>query len=227
MTGTVGRWGIGVLAADDRAPAKQAAADDPMSDVRALAGVFRVEREFGRQSHVGALATSLAWALVGCDYAPSFQHTRCATSGPQACPSGYVCDQSLGPPGMCLPAPDAGVDHIGASGGVSGKGGGSAGAGVTGTGGAGPVAGRGGDAGAPVGGAHGSGGLGAAGGGRQDEGGAGGRSEPPGGTAGTSGSGPATGGAGGKITSGGSGGATTGTASGAPGARAVSRGAVA
>ena len=58
LTGTVGRWSLGVLAADDRAPGKLLAGDDSMSGDRAVDGVFRIEREFGRQSHIGALATS-------------------------------------------------------------------------------------------------------------------------------------------------------------------------
>jgi hypothetical protein len=58
LTGTEGRWSLGVLAADDRAPGKLLAGDDSMSGDRAVDGVFRIEREFGRQSHIGALATS-------------------------------------------------------------------------------------------------------------------------------------------------------------------------
>ncbi|HEY2013255.1 MAG TPA: DUF5916 domain-containing protein [Bryobacteraceae bacterium] len=58
LTGTVGRWSLGLLAADDRAPGKELPQADPMHDDRALDGVLRVERGFGRQSHVGALFTS-------------------------------------------------------------------------------------------------------------------------------------------------------------------------
>ena len=58
VTGTVGRWSLGVLAADDRAPGKLVPEDDSRRDGRAVDGVFRVEREFGRQSHIGALVTS-------------------------------------------------------------------------------------------------------------------------------------------------------------------------
>jgi hypothetical protein len=46
------------LAADDRAPGKLVAEDDSRRDGRAVDGVFRVERQFGRQSHIGALVTS-------------------------------------------------------------------------------------------------------------------------------------------------------------------------
>ena len=58
MTGTLGRWMLGLLAADDRAPGKGLSPDDPHNDERALNAVFRVEREFGKQSHIGALITS-------------------------------------------------------------------------------------------------------------------------------------------------------------------------
>ena len=58
LTGTVGRWSLGVLAADDRAPGEVVAEDDSTHGDRAVDGVFRVEREFGHQSHVGAMATS-------------------------------------------------------------------------------------------------------------------------------------------------------------------------
>jgi hypothetical protein len=58
LTGTMGRWSLGFLGADDRAPGKLVAGDDSMRGARAVDGVFRVEREFGRQSHIGALVTS-------------------------------------------------------------------------------------------------------------------------------------------------------------------------
>lgn len=58
MTGKLGRWGVGVLAADDRAPGKLAADDDPLHGDRAAIGVFRLYREIGSESRVGMLATS-------------------------------------------------------------------------------------------------------------------------------------------------------------------------
>jgi hypothetical protein len=58
LTGTHGRWSLGILAADDQAPGESVAPDDAMYGRRALNGVFRLERGFGRQSHVGALVTS-------------------------------------------------------------------------------------------------------------------------------------------------------------------------
>jgi hypothetical protein len=58
LTGTAGRWSVGLLAADDQAPGAALPVDDPMHGKRALDGVLRGERGFGRQSHVGVLATS-------------------------------------------------------------------------------------------------------------------------------------------------------------------------
>ncbi len=55
MTGKVGRWALGVLASDDRAPGKVVPASDPLSGDRADIGIFRVQREVGRQSAVGFL----------------------------------------------------------------------------------------------------------------------------------------------------------------------------
>jgi hypothetical protein len=53
----VGRWALAALAADDRAPGAQLSEDDPLQGDRAMDGVVRVQREFGRQSHIGGLAT--------------------------------------------------------------------------------------------------------------------------------------------------------------------------
>ena len=53
LTGAVGRWGMGVLASDDRAPGQVLAQGQTGHGDRAVDGVFRTEREFGHQSHVG------------------------------------------------------------------------------------------------------------------------------------------------------------------------------
>lgn len=53
LTGAVGRWGVGVIAADDRAPGQVLAQGQTGHGDRAVDGVFRVEREFGHQSHAG------------------------------------------------------------------------------------------------------------------------------------------------------------------------------
>ncbi len=61
LTGTRGRWSLGVLAADDEAPGADLPPGDPLYGRRALNGVLRVERGFGRQSHLGALFTSYSF----------------------------------------------------------------------------------------------------------------------------------------------------------------------
>ncbi len=58
LTGTVGRWSLGVLASDDRGPGELVAMDDPLRGERAKDQIIRVERGFGSQSHIGALVTN-------------------------------------------------------------------------------------------------------------------------------------------------------------------------
>ncbi len=53
LTGALGRWGLGALASDDRAPGQVLAQGVSGHGDRALDGVFRTEREFGHQSHAG------------------------------------------------------------------------------------------------------------------------------------------------------------------------------
>lgn len=53
LTGAMGRWGLGALIADDRAPGEVLAQGESGHGNRAVDGVFRAEREFGHQSHVG------------------------------------------------------------------------------------------------------------------------------------------------------------------------------
>ena len=55
MTGKAGGWAMGMLASDDRAPGRLVPAGDPMAGERANIGVFRVQRELGKQSTVGVL----------------------------------------------------------------------------------------------------------------------------------------------------------------------------
>ncbi|MCS6818159.1 MAG: carbohydrate binding family 9 domain-containing protein [Blastocatellia bacterium] len=57
MTGKAGRWALGALAIDDRAPGKRVAPTDPRYGQRAAIGVLRVQREFAEQSSVGVLFT--------------------------------------------------------------------------------------------------------------------------------------------------------------------------
>ncbi|HEY8925459.1 MAG TPA: hypothetical protein VIU64_13830, partial [Polyangia bacterium] len=60
-----------------------------------------------RQSGGIFLAQVLAVGLWSCGYSPQFEHTMCAVGDGPACPAGYVCDLSAGPPGYCAPRPDA------------------------------------------------------------------------------------------------------------------------
>ena len=53
VTGSMGRWSVGALAADDRAPGEVLLQGQTGHGDRAVDAVFRAEREFGHQSHVG------------------------------------------------------------------------------------------------------------------------------------------------------------------------------
>lgn len=53
LTGSMGRWGLGAIAADDRSPAPMIEDGTDDSTDHAVDGVMRVEREFGHQSHAG------------------------------------------------------------------------------------------------------------------------------------------------------------------------------
>ncbi|MDW8240508.1 MAG: DUF5916 domain-containing protein, partial [Acidobacteriota bacterium] len=57
VTGKAGRWALGALAIDDRAPGKRVAPTDPGYGRRAAIGVLRVQREFAEQSSLGLLFT--------------------------------------------------------------------------------------------------------------------------------------------------------------------------
>jgi hypothetical protein len=58
LTGKLGRWGIGVLAADDRAPGTRAAADDPLHGRRAVNAVVSLQRDLLHDSHLRFFGTS-------------------------------------------------------------------------------------------------------------------------------------------------------------------------
>jgi Domain of unknown function (DUF5916)/Carbohydrate family 9 binding domain-like len=57
LTGKLGRWGIGVLASDDRAPGKQVLSSDPLYGRRATDSVLSLQRDFYRDSHVRLFVT--------------------------------------------------------------------------------------------------------------------------------------------------------------------------
>jgi hypothetical protein len=53
LTGSIGRWGVGALLADDRGPGEMLAQGVRGHGDRAIDGVFRTERAFEHQSHAG------------------------------------------------------------------------------------------------------------------------------------------------------------------------------
>ncbi|MGC9972541.1 MAG: DUF5916 domain-containing protein [Bryobacteraceae bacterium] len=57
LTGKLGRWGIGVLAADDRAPGKTVPSSDPLYGRRATDTVLSLQRDFLQDSHVRLFVT--------------------------------------------------------------------------------------------------------------------------------------------------------------------------
>lgn len=58
LTGKVGRWAVGGLVMDDRAPGQRVSPSDAAFGARAAIGVVRAQREFGQQSSIGALVTT-------------------------------------------------------------------------------------------------------------------------------------------------------------------------
>src|SRR5947209_8336308 len=62
LTGKLGRWNLGVLGIDDRAPGEILDAGDPHQGDHAMIGVVRVQREFGKQSNAGFLVTDREFA---------------------------------------------------------------------------------------------------------------------------------------------------------------------
>jgi len=59
MTGKVGQWTLGALAIDDRQPGQD---QTPPYNTRVVDGVVRVAREFGKQSYIGAFASTRDFA---------------------------------------------------------------------------------------------------------------------------------------------------------------------
>jgi hypothetical protein len=58
LTGKVGRWALGAIGIDDRAPGANRPVFDPLRGDRAGIGVVRVQREFGTQSTIGLFVAS-------------------------------------------------------------------------------------------------------------------------------------------------------------------------
>ncbi len=65
LTGKLGRWGIGVLAADDRAPGRTLDPSNARYGQRATNGVLSLQRDFRKDSHLRLLATDREF---GSDY---------------------------------------------------------------------------------------------------------------------------------------------------------------
>lgn len=61
LTGSMGRWGVGVLAADDRAPGEVLVQGQTGHGDRAVDSVFRVERGIAHQSHVGLFLSNTSF----------------------------------------------------------------------------------------------------------------------------------------------------------------------
>ena len=61
VTGKVGSWTLGALTIDDRQPGQDQPSAGPY-DTRAVDGVVRVAREFGKQSYIGAFASTRDFA---------------------------------------------------------------------------------------------------------------------------------------------------------------------
>jgi hypothetical protein len=62
LTGKLGRWNIGTLVIDDRAPGIAVGPSDPGYGDHAEIGVLRVQREFAKQSSVGFMLTDREFA---------------------------------------------------------------------------------------------------------------------------------------------------------------------
>jgi hypothetical protein len=58
LTGKIGKWNLGILAADDRAPGEQSYTPDRLRGKQAGIGVVRLQRELGRNKNVAVMATS-------------------------------------------------------------------------------------------------------------------------------------------------------------------------
>jgi hypothetical protein len=61
LTGSMDRWNLGALVADDRAPGKVLAQGQTGHGDRAIDAVFRAEREFNHQSHIGLFLSNTSF----------------------------------------------------------------------------------------------------------------------------------------------------------------------
>ena len=89
LTGKYGRWAVGALAADDRAPGKLLSPESKDFGRRAADGVLRVQREFGSDSHLGMFASSS-------DFAGSSNRVYALDIHVKLRPNWYVAAQAIG-----------------------------------------------------------------------------------------------------------------------------------
>ncbi|MBZ5513814.1 MAG: carbohydrate binding family 9 domain-containing protein [Acidobacteriia bacterium] len=89
MTGKHGRWAVGALATDDRAPGRMVSASTPDSGRRAADGVVRVMREFASESYVGIFASSS-------DFAGSYSRVYALDTQLKLPRNWYLATQAIG-----------------------------------------------------------------------------------------------------------------------------------
>jgi hypothetical protein len=89
LTGKYGRWAVGALAADDRAPGRIISAADPDFGRHAADGVVRVAHEFGLDSHIGMFASTF-------DFAGSSNQVYALDTRVKLRPNWYVAAQAIG-----------------------------------------------------------------------------------------------------------------------------------
>jgi hypothetical protein len=87
LSGKAGRWAMGALAADDRAPGRRLEPTEPLRGRRAIDGVVSVQREFGASS-AGLLATSR-------DFGPGFNRAFSLHSRLKLSPTWFLSTQAL------------------------------------------------------------------------------------------------------------------------------------
>ncbi len=88
LTGKLGRWVVGALAADDRAPGSQRSAGDALAGEHAMNGAVRVQREFGSQSNFGVLAASR-------DFGPSWNRVFAIDTRLRLHPNWFLTAQAV------------------------------------------------------------------------------------------------------------------------------------
>ncbi len=64
VTGKAGGWAFGAMVANDDAPGQLVAAGDARHDHMAGVAVLRAQRDFARQSHLGAIVTDREWGAT-------------------------------------------------------------------------------------------------------------------------------------------------------------------